>query len=148
MTKLRVRNLCVLALALICLACEDGSNANREPEIVLFEFSMLGDAEGIQDFVAQTNDPDVIVIGRAQLALPLDQRQLFINGPIARGNADVNRQWSWHFVPNEWSFAEAAIEVCDGNAVLVEQAVDYWVDTVGHFCPWGASVVGQGNMVP
>ena len=148
MTKLLVRNLCVLALTLICLACENGGNANRAPEIVLFAFSMLGDVEGTQDFAAPTNDPDVIANGRAQLALPLEQRQLFINGPIARGNGGVNRQWNWHFVPNEWSFTEVSIELCDGNAVLVEQAVDYWVDTVGQFCPWGARVVGQGNIVP
>ena len=143
-----VRNLCVLALTLICLACENGRNASQAPEIVLFAFSMLGDAEGIQDFVAQTNDPNVIAEGRAQLALPLEQRQLFIIGPIAHGNGGVNLLWSWHFVPNEWSFTEVSIELCDGNAVLVEQAVDYWVDTVGQFCPWGARVVGQGNIVP
>ncbi len=148
MTKLRVRNLCVLTLALICLACENGGNDSQAPETVLFAFSMVGDTEGIQDFVAQTNDPDVIATGRAQLALPLAQRQLFINGPIARGNGGVNRQWSWHFVPNEWTFAEVSIELCDGNAVLVEQAVDYWVDIVGQFCPWGSRVVGQDIIVP
>jgi hypothetical protein len=38
---------------------------------------------------------------------------------------------------------EVAIELCDGNAVLVSQDVDYWVDTVGQFCPWGARVAEE-----
>lgn len=148
MTNLLVRLLRILILPLLCFACESSSGPDSAPEIAVFEFSMLGDSEGIQNFVAQTNDPDVIAEGLEQLALPIGQRRLFINGPIARGNGGVNREWSWHFVNNEWSFAEVAIELCDGNAVLVEQAVDYWVDTVGQFCPWGARVVDYSVIAP
>jgi hypothetical protein len=38
---------------------------------------------------------------------------------------------------------EFAIELCDGNAVLVSQDVDYWVDTVGQFCPWDSYVARE-----
>jgi len=36
-----------------------------------------------------------------------------------------------------------AIERCDGDAALVSEAVDYWVDTVDQFCPWGARLSGE-----
>ena len=34
-----------------------------------------------------------------------------------------------------------AVEVCDGRPSMVEADVSYWLDTVGRFCPWGATVV-------
>ena len=34
-----------------------------------------------------------------------------------------------------------ADSLCDGNAVIVEKGVDYWVDTVGQFCPAGVRIV-------
>ena len=46
--------------------------------------------------------------------------------------------WHWHFVSGQWTLTEFAIELCDGNAELVNQDIDYWVDTVGQFCPWGS----------
>ena len=129
---------------LICIAftasCGGGSTP---PERVTFHFRMEGDATGQQDFRAITNDPAVIAEARAQLALPMHERQLFIIGEIDRGNGGHNLDWNWHFLPDRWSFAEVSIELCDGNAVLVSQAVDYWVDTVGQFCPWGARVTDE-----
>ena len=44
---------------------------------------------------------------------------------------------------DEWTLTEFAIELCDGNAVLVSQDVDYWVDTVGQFCPWGSYAANE-----
>ena len=34
-----------------------------------------------------------------------------------------------------------AVEVCDGRPSMVEADLSYWLDTVGRFCPWGATVV-------
>lgn len=148
MTKRIIGNLVVLILALNFLACDSSDNPAGAPEIVFFVFSMIGDSEGVQNFEAQTNDPLVISEARAQLALPFERRQLFIIGPIARGSSSENFDWTWHFIPNEWSLTETAIELCDGNPVLVEQAVDYWVDTVGQFCPWGSRIVGEEGTAP
>lgn len=144
MTKSIVGNLVALILALNCVACD---NTGGAPETSFFVFSMIGDSEGVQNFEAHTNDPLVISQARAQLALPFEQRQLFIIGPIARGSSSVDYRWSWHFVPNQWSLTESSIELCDGNPVLVEQAVDYWVDTIGQFCPWDARIVAEGHIV-
>jgi hypothetical protein len=113
------------------------------PEGITFHFRMVGDATGMQDFRAITNDPVVIAEARTQLTLPFQERQLFIIGEIDRGNGGHNLDWNWHFLPDQWSLAEFAIELCDGNAVLVSQAIDYWVDTVGQFCPWGARVTEE-----
>jgi hypothetical protein len=94
-------------------------------------------------FVAQTSDTAVLEKARAQLRLPRQQRDLFIIGPIAAGNGDHNLDWSWHFVPDEWDLAEAAIEVCDGTPDAVEADLERWLNEVGHFCPWRSYVAQE-----
>jgi hypothetical protein len=120
--------------------CGDGSSALPPPDsngrYVVFHFKMHGDVSGIMDFRAATNDAALIRAVRAQLQRPEHERIRFITGAIGRGNDAHNLAWNWHFVRNQWQLAEATIELCDGNAVMVSQAVDYWVDTVGRFCPW------------
>jgi hypothetical protein len=37
--------------------------------------------------------------------------------------------------------AEVTIELCDGRPSMVEENLDYWVDTVRFFCPWGARLL-------
>jgi hypothetical protein len=132
--------LLALSCAVLLTACDGGDGP---PERITFHFQMVGDATGMQDFRAITNDSAVIAEARAQLGLPMQERHLFIIGEIDRGNGGHNLDWNWHFLPDQWSFAEVSIELCDGNAVLVSQAVDYWVDTVGQFCPWGARVTEE-----
>ncbi len=110
---------------------------------VVFHFKMHGDISGVQDFRAVTEDPAMIATARTQLAKPVQERTLFISGPIEHGNGGHNLAWSWHFVPDGWSLVEAAAELCDGNAVLVEQNVAYWVEVVGSFCPSGSYVAAE-----
>jgi hypothetical protein len=110
---------------------------------------MIGDTTGEQDFVAITNDFDLTQLASAEMQLPFAERTLFPIGPIDRGDGGHNLhendqpifEWNWHFLRDEWTLTDAANPLCDGNAVIVEQAVDYWVDTVGQFCPAGARVV-------
>ncbi len=109
---------------------------------------MDGDVSGIQDFRAATDDPQVIAAVRTQLRLPQQEGRPFIIGAIRRGNAGHNLAWNWHFLPGRWRLTEAAIELCDGNAVLVSQAVDYWVDTVGQFCPVSSYVADEVSTTP
>ena len=105
---------------------------------------MVGDATGDQNFVAYTDDFELVDLAATEMQLPLPERTLFPIGPIDRGNGDgvPNLNWNWHFPRGEWNLTDTANPSCDGNAVIVEQAVDYWVDTVGQFCPAGARVVG------
>jgi hypothetical protein len=64
-----------------------------------------------------------------------------VNGELAPGDGGYNQPWSWHMVPSTVHTADMAIELCDGRPSLIEEDLDYWLDTVGQFCPWGAKVV-------
>ncbi len=65
-----------------------------------------------------------------------------INGQLAAGTA-YNHPWSWHFDPATVHAVDLSIELCDGRPSMVEADLDYWLDTVGQFCPWGATVVNR-----
>lgn len=59
------------------------------------------------------------------------------NGRIVRGDPDVNLGWSWHLDPQDFEWADAATEVCDGNPRSVEDG-----SLRGdRYCPWNATVV-------
>jgi hypothetical protein len=146
---MRYRNT-VLSLLLLqlgslagCDGMSSGAPKDDRPDELTFLFKMHGDVSGEQDFRAMTSDADVIAMARDQLLLPENERNMFISGPIDRGNGGHNFDWNWHFVPDQWTLTEFAIELCDGNAVLVSQDVDYWVDTVGQFCPWDSYVARE-----
>ncbi|MFP4527677.1 MAG: T9SS type A sorting domain-containing protein [Candidatus Kapaibacterium sp.] len=109
---------------------------------LIYEFRVSAD-ENCRPFYAKTSDPEVIRQCREQIAKPVGERPLFINGTIDYGDGGYNEGWSWHFVPGEWHLTEMAIELCDGTPDLVEEDVEYWVETVGHYCPWTAYVVRE-----
>ncbi|MGD9905073.1 MAG: hypothetical protein AB7U83_16525 [Vicinamibacterales bacterium] len=60
--------------------------------------------------------------------------------PVGRivAGAEVNTGWSWHL--EDVTFAEVAIEVCDGLPSHVEQAGGPGY-ALGWYCPWGARVL-------
>ena len=133
----------VLVFTVFAVACDDGGG-NRDLPAVYFglvTFSMVDDVTGEQNFVALTTDFDLVQLARAESQLPMAERTLFPVGPLDRGDDSYNLNWSWHFQRDEWNLTDSADPSCDGNAVIVEQAVDYWVDTVGQFCPAGARIV-------
>jgi hypothetical protein len=94
-------------------------------------------------FVARTDDDDILNMADSLLALPLDQRNMHINGPIASGDGGYNEDWSWHFVPSAWALADFSVEVCDGAPSYVEENVTYFVETVGHYCPWSSRILEE-----
>ena len=54
---------------------------------------------------------------------------------------DCDRKWTWHADPAAMSFADFAIELCDGCPFHIEDDKPYWLDTVGQYCPWAARVI-------
>ena len=132
-----LQSILLVTLALPWIACEEANDEFVEGGY-LFEQQSDGDP---QQFVAVTLDPEIIDKLEAELALPKEKRMLFPNGPLDRGNGAHNLNWSWHFVPSQWELAELTIELCDGSPQYVEDNLDYYIDTVGHYCPWGAYVV-------
>jgi hypothetical protein len=63
-----------------------------------------------------------------------------INGLLESGDGGFNDPWSWHMVPESVETPDVAVEVCDGTPSFVEQDLDYWLNTVERYCPWGAVV--------
>ncbi|MEM0482086.1 MAG: hypothetical protein QXM16_04260 [Nitrososphaerota archaeon] len=61
--------------------------------------------------------------------------RLFPIGELERGDGGFNWPWSWHLHPDTVRLAEFSIELCDGLPSYVESELDYWVDTVGSYCP-------------
>lgn len=66
-----------------------------------------------------------------------------INGSLAQGDGGYNQPWSWHLVPGTIEAPDMAIELCDGRPSMVEADLEYWLDTVERFCPWGARVMAR-----
>jgi Sporulation and spore germination len=65
------------------------------------------------------------------------------NGPLLRGSgtANYNLPWSWHLDPALTRMAEVTVEVCDAAPSFVEANLDYFVDSVGRYCPWSAELI-------
>lgn len=114
-----------------------------------FEFSTTCGHGNWQDtsFIAAAADQTIIDSVLANLARPLNQRN-FINGSIDYGHGGYNHNadhwFLWHFVPDQWTLVELAIELCDGCPYSdVDADTAYWVGTVGHFCPWSGLPVRE-----
>lgn len=132
-----------LAVFALVGCSDDNGGAGDTNGMATFRFSVRHDPTGAEDFIAQTSDPAVIDSCRAQLARPEAQRLDHIHGAIARVDGGSNLFWSWRFVPGEWHLAAFSIELCDGNPSAVEADLDYWVDTLGVFCPWNSYVAEE-----
>jgi len=69
-----------------------------------------------------------------------------VHGTVRRGSGRFNAPYSWHLDPESITFPDLTMEVCDGRPQSdVESDVDYWVDTVKYYCPWGAKIVARVN---
>ncbi len=78
---------------------------------------------------------DILAVdsGESQATIP--------SGKIIGEPVFYNEPWSWHIDPLDIHMAEFTIEVCSGLPSHVEDDLDYWVNTVGRFCPWSAEIV-------
>ena len=64
-----------------------------------------------------------------------------IHGTVVRGDGGFNDPYAWHLDPATVTFPDMAMEVCDGRPQFIQDDLDYWVDTVRYYCPWGAQIV-------
>jgi len=110
---------------------------SRQPVLsggVLATFDVVGEQYSI--FI--TNKETILQVfalqrGESQANIP--------SGRLIRGSVAYNRPWSWHIDPEDVHMAEMTIELCDGLPSHVEGDLNYWVDTVQRFCPWGAKLI-------
>lgn len=122
----------LLATALLTLgACDDDSTAPEPP--VRYTVEVSG-----EEFVIEVTTAAQVAAMEARLA---SGEEGVINGAITAGDAGYNAPWSWHVVPATVEAPDLAIELCDGRPSMVEENLEYWLQTVGRFCPWGAVVV-------
>jgi len=110
---------------------------SRQPVLsggVLATFDVVGEQYSI--FITNKETIDQVFSlqrGESQANIP--------SGRLIRGSVAYNRPWSWHIDSEDIHMAEMTIELCDGTPSLVEADLDYWLDTVQRFCPWGAKLI-------
>ncbi|MFO7866044.1 MAG: hypothetical protein R6V02_04435 [Candidatus Aminicenantes bacterium] len=101
---------------------------------ILVTFNVLGEQYRIFITNEQTIDQVFALrAGESSAGIP--------SGKLLRGQVSYNKPWSWHIDSDDIVMAEATIELCDGLPSHVENNLDYWVETVGRFCPWHAELV-------
>ena len=108
----------------------DGSNANPSKSLTI---DVVGER-----FTLRATNPETI----QQLIDNYNGKNSFhVTGTVIRGDGGFNSPWSWHLDPGSVRLAEVSIELCDGRPSLVEENLDYWLDTVHNYCPWSSKVV-------
>lgn len=86
--------------------------------------------------VWSTNDP---FIDRAKQHLANGTTQVPIFNKLLDGRT-YDPQWTWHVDPQNMMFGDSAIELCDALPSHIEGNKNYWINTVGSYCPWSAVV--------
>jgi len=125
-----------LAISVFCqLGCSVDSRTHDDT--VRFEFIHASNNEVM---IAETSHEATIALVRAELQKPMKERTLHISGSIADGTAANSREWSWHFIPGQWSMVEASVELCDSWPSYIEENLENWIGEVRTFCPWASRV--------
>jgi hypothetical protein len=121
-----IRPITAVALTLMLVACDDAPTAPSSEAVVTFRVAsetfrvlLTSAAQLAAARAAQAGGPARIPVGR-----------------IVAGT-QVNTGWSWHL--ENVTFAELAIEVCDGLPSHVEREGTRF--GAGSYCPWSAVVV-------
>jgi len=116
-----------------CIAtCQDAAGPEAE---AVFEVKVVDET-----FRIGVNDPVQIDSFAARLASGAEGN---LNGVLKPGNGGVNTPWSWHLDPETVQVADLTMEVCDGRPSMVEDDLDYWLESVERYCPWGARVTAR-----
>jgi len=69
-------------------------------------------------------------------------------GELGAGDGGFNEPWSWHLVPDTVRMVDFSIEIYDGRPSFVEDELDYWLGSIGFYCPWGGKVVSADRAPP
>lgn len=71
----------------------------------------------------------------------------FVGVGLVTGNAGHNHDplngtiWSWHGGEGAVGLGNVCAEIYDGVPSFVEANLEYWVETVGAFCPWSGQII-------
>jgi len=129
-----IRNLAIAIIAAGSLAaCDEAASSPNNGATFVVQ---------VEDEQFRVRLEDAATIAQAR-ALIANGQQKNVNGEIARGSGGFNTGYSWHLRPATVAFADVTIELCDGMPSYVEENVDYYVDTVKQYCPWGVRIVSE-----
>lgn len=130
-----------LAMAVVALLPASCDTSDSDPDSALFTIRACQE-EGTSGETFRVRIHDADVIAEAERILESDEQRI-ISAPLRRGDGGFNAPWSWHFDPDSVEFADFTIELCDGCPHMVEEDLDYWIDTVGRYCPWSTELVAR-----
>jgi len=123
----------VAFLVLFAAFLVQNRSANAQGDVIIATFDVAGETFRVRiENTATIEQVRALERGESTATIP--------NGRLLAGS-DGNEPWSWHLDPFDIEIAEVTIELCDGTPSLVEADLDYWIDTVGRFCPWTATLV-------
>ena len=129
----------LIALLLLLAACDSDPASEDDDALqggLLATFNVEGETFKVWTTNAQTIQQILdLRDGKSQAAIPNGQLRA---GP---GPGAHNEPWSWHLAPDATAMAENTIEVCSGLPSFVEADLDEWINNVGQFCPWSATLV-------
>ncbi len=120
-------------LVLAVSACTDSAAPDQG---ALFRVTVSGESFSVSIL-------DEAVISEAERRMREQDGAGIVIGTLVRGDGGFNTPWSWHLLPNTVQLADFTIALCDGRPSMVEADLDYWVDTVKQFCPWGGKLVDR-----
>ena len=122
------------AIVLALAACSDDVTAPRYEAV--YEVEVAG-----EKFRVALESAAQIAAADALLASGAAQN---VHGTLKRGNGGFNMSYSWHLDPATVTFPDLTMEICDGRPNSeVEAEVDYFIDTVKYYCPWGAKIIAK-----
>ena len=116
-------------------ACDSNSMEEDEPTAPVYVIQVID-----QTFRVQISD-STVAAEADQLLQSGEARN--IDGPLRAGDGDFNAPYNWHIAPDSINFSDVTIELCDGRPSMLEEDLDYWLNTVKAYCPWGVKVVGK-----
>lgn len=123
----------IATVSVFLISCGCGSESELSGGI-LATFDVEGEKYSI--FI---QNPDTIA---DVLALQRGESQASIpSGRIIGEPVSYNQPWNWHIDPMDVHMAEFTIEACSGLPSYIEEDPDYWINTLGRFCPWSARLV-------
>jgi hypothetical protein len=130
-----------LIIPLFFISCSKNDNrleCTFKSNMSVFEFTMIYNSQEL-NFYAATSDTKIVNIVMIELEKPIDERSKFINGIVKSGNGCYNKDFNWHFAPNQWELVEASIELCDGYPGNPEHS------GLERSCPWSSRILRKIN---
>ena len=143
-SRSRTMHLVAVLIALLVLPAPLGavaqadSGATLQPVVVTFASADGSTFRTVLDQPADIASVEAALAGDSYAGIP--------NGALAYGDGGINAPHGWRLEGT--TLADVTIEVCDGTAAMVDADLTYWVETVGRFCPWSATVLAVEPVNP